>query len=39
MARKRISFRDPVGLIPMASALLFVQTLHMLEHNRYQNGC
>ena len=37
MARKRISFRDPVWLIPMVIVALgcSVQTLHMLEHNRY----
>jgi|TARA_X000000950_G_scaffold58898_1_gene71416 hypothetical protein len=37
MARKRISFRDPVWLIPMVIVGLgcSVQTLHMLEHTRY----
>lgn len=37
MARQRISFRDPVWLIPMVIVALgcSVQTLHMLEHNRY----
>lgn len=37
MARKRISFRDPVWLIPTVIIALScsVQTLHMLEHNRY----
>ena len=37
MARQRISFRDPVWLIPMVIVGLgcSVQTLHMLEHNRY----
>ena len=37
MARKRISFRDPVWLISMVivGLVCFVQTLHMLEHNRY----
>ena len=37
MPRQRISFRDPVWLIPMVIVGLgcTVQTLHMLEHNRY----
>ena len=37
MARQRISFSDPVWLIPMVIVGLgcSVQTLHMLEHNRY----
>ena len=37
MARQRISFRDPVWLIPMVIVGLgcSVQTLHMLEHYRY----
>ena len=37
MARQRISFRDPVWLFPMVIVGLAcsVQTLHMLEHNRY----
>lgn len=37
MARKRISFRDPVWLIPMVIVVLgcSIQTLHMFEHSRY----
>ncbi|QNI50791.1 putative conserved lipoprotein [Synechococcus sp. RS9915] len=37
MTRQRISFRDPVWLIPMVIVALgcSVQSLHMLEHNRY----
>ena len=37
MARQRISFRDPVWLIPMVIVGLgcSVQSHHMLEHNRY----
>ena len=37
MTRQRISFRDPVWLIPMVIVALgcSVQTLHMLVHNRY----
>ena len=37
MARQRIAFRDPVWLFPMVIVGLTcsVQTLHMLEHNRY----
>ena len=37
MARKRISFRDPVWLIPMVIVALgcSVQSLHMLKHSRY----
>ena len=37
MSRKRISFRDPVWLIPMVVIALgcSIQTLHMLQHNRY----
>ena len=37
MARQRMSFRDPVWLIPMVIVALgcSVQTLHMVEHNRY----
>ena len=37
MTRQRISFRDPVWLIPMVIVALgcSVQSLHMLEHSRY----
>ena len=37
MAGKRISFRDPVWLIPMVIVVLgcSIQTLHMLQHDRY----
>ena len=37
MARQRISFIDPVWLIPIVIVGLgcSVQTLHILEHNRY----
>ena len=37
MVGKRISFRDPVWLIPMVIVALCcsVQTLHMLQHDRY----
>ena len=37
MAGKRISFRDPVWLIPMVIVALVcsVQPLHMVQHDRY----
>ena len=37
MAGKRISFRDPVWMIPMVIVALgcSVQTLHMVQHDRY----
>ena len=37
MARQRITFRDPVWLILIVIVGLgcSVQTLHILEHNRY----
>ena len=37
MARKRISFRDPIWLIPMVIVVLgcSVQTLHLLQHAKY----
>ena len=36
MTRQRISFRDPVWLIPMVIIALgcSIQTLHMQQHNR-----
>ena len=37
MARKRISFRDPVWLIPMVIVVLAcsVQTFHLVQHAKY----
>ena len=37
MAAKRISFRDPIWLIPMVILGLgcFAQTLHLMQHSNY----
>ena len=37
MAKKRISFRDPIWLIPMVIVALgcTVQTLHVFQHSAY----
>ena len=37
MAEKRISFRDPIWLIPMVilGLVCSIQTLHLTQHNRY----
>ena len=37
MAAKRISFRDPIWLIPMVILCLgcTVQTLHLIQHSSY----